>query len=73
MRILSIVLIVGILAGLLMMTGCVQANKETEMQKTVGRELTDLKAARDQGALTDAEYNALKKQLMEHCRKRWDY
>ena len=50
------------------LSGCAMFNKtslSTERNTTIGRELMDLKAAKDQGTITDAEYADLKKQIMK--------
>ena len=48
-------------------SGCVIAlgNKVPESKPTLGKQLTDLKQARDSGALTEEEYQAAKKRLVE--------
>lgn len=59
------------LAGLCsaVLTGCVVAlgNQvpEEKARPTLGKQLTDLKQARDSGALTEEEYQAAKKRLMD--------
>ena len=59
---LLILVVVGTLSG------CASFNKGTmrySRTTTIGQELVDLKAARDKGALSDEEYNKLKKEIME--------
>jgi len=65
---------VGIAAAAtaVMLSGCVVAlgNRVPEDQNkkaspTLGRQLTDLKQARDSGALTEDEYQTAKKRLIE--------
>ena len=64
---------VQIAAGLAcaaLLNGCVVAlgNRVPEdhaKQPTVGKQLTDLKQARDSGALTEEEYQTAKKRLVE--------
>ena len=48
-------------------SGCVLAlgNKVPESRPTLGKQLTDLKQARDSGAISDEEYQAAKKRLVE--------
>jgi hypothetical protein len=59
-------------AAVLLLNGCVIAlgNKVPEERAgkgapTLGRQLTDLKQARDSGALTEEEYQAAKKRVMQ--------
>ena len=52
-------------------SGCVGVQAGTEQvqtQQTVGQELIDLKRAKDSGAITEEEYEKLKKNIM----KRYD-
>jgi len=37
--------------------------KKIEQQPTLGQELLDLKKAKDEGAISDQEYNEMKEQL----------
>ncbi len=56
------------LAGLVStQSGCVVAlgNKVPESKPTLGKQLTDLKQARDTGAISEEEYQAAKKRLVE--------
>lgn len=48
-------------------SGCVVAlgNKVPENKPTLGKQLTDLKQARDSGAINEEEYQAAKKRLVE--------
>ena len=48
-------------------SGCVFAlgNKVPESKPTLGKQLTDLKQARDSGAINEDEYQAAKKRLVE--------
>ena len=50
-----------------MTSGCVVAlgNKVPENKPTLGKQLTDLKEARDKGAMSEDEYQAARKRLME--------
>jgi hypothetical protein len=51
--------------------GCIFiASDETKQppRATVGRQLTDLKAARDAGAIDDQEYQRTKAKLLSDCR-----
>ena len=48
--------------------GCAMFNRGTlnyQRTTTIGKELVDLKDARDKGAITDAEYAKVKKEIME--------
>jgi hypothetical protein len=52
------------LAGLLL-TGCIAVGgTEQHNQPTLGRQLIDLKQARDTGALDEAQYQNAKKELL---------
>ena len=57
------------LSAMLLFSGCLSLNvgggskKEVE-NPTVGQQLTDLKTARDTGAITDAEYQTQKAKLL---------
>lgn len=58
----------GLLAGVL--SGCILAVGNTDVPKgrtfpTLGQELTDLKKARDANAISEEEYQAQRKKLME--------
>ena len=58
-----------ILAGLILvacLSGCVAGIGGTEKTEhaTIGQELIDLKKARDEGAVTETEYNELKQRIM---------
>ena len=74
-RILWIVLVVGVLAGLRITSDCIATCGNTTHKRapTAGRELADLQAAQDVGAVADEEYQPLRKPLMEQCKKRWGY
>ena len=67
-RILSLIGVCGVLAGL--GAGCVCAiggedgKGKSAAQPTKGQELIDLKHARDQGAITEEEYQNQKSQIM---------
>ena len=53
---------------LTLLSGCVVAlgNKVPEDRKaTLGKQLTDLKQARDSGAITEEEYQTAKKRLID--------
>jgi len=60
-----------ILLGLAMLasfTGCAMFNKGTmhyNRTTTIGKELIDLKEARDKGAMSEEEYIAVKKKIMK--------
>jgi hypothetical protein len=60
----------ALVAASLLCSGCIAVmggNEKKEATKpTVGRQLVDLKAARDSGALTDTEYQAQKAKILEH-------
>ena len=59
---LGLAVLISALSG-----GCVVAlgNKDSGSKPTLGKQLTDLKQARDSGALTEDEYQAAKKRLVE--------
>ena len=58
--------VVGILGGFF--TGCAwsigDGKAHTTAQATRGQELIDLKRARDQGAITESEYDAQKQKIL---------
>ena len=53
----------------ILLNGCVIAlgvpDKEVKTRPTLGKQLTDLKQARESGALTEEEYQTAKKRLVE--------
>ena len=53
----------------LLLNGCIIAlgvpDKEVKTRPTLGKQLSDLKQARDSGALTEEEYQTAKKRLVE--------
>jgi len=63
--------IAGILAAIILVsaiTGCAMGNKGTvyyTRTTTIGRELIDLKEAKDKGAMTEQEYNKVKEDIMK--------
>ncbi len=58
------ILIVSVLA--IFLCGCVAGiGSDTIELPSVGQELTDLKKARDQGAINDEEYVELKQKIMK--------
>jgi hypothetical protein len=57
------------LSGLLLGSGCLAlqvggGDKKEPEHATIGKQLIDLKAARDAGAITDSEYQAQKARLL---------
>lgn len=64
----------GLLAGgvlvALMLTGCGGTTEivQPQVNVSVGQQLIDLKKARDAGALTDAEFQRQKEQLIDSVR-----
>ena len=64
--------IAGILAAIILVsgiTGCAMGNKGTvhyNRTTTIGKELLDLKEAKDKGALSEQEYNKVKKDLVKY-------
>jgi PBP1b-binding outer membrane lipoprotein LpoB len=57
------------LSAMLLFSGCLALNvgggsKKAVENPTVGQQLTDLKTARDTGAITDAEYQTQKAKLL---------
>ncbi|MEY3173683.1 MAG: hypothetical protein RLZZ436_1597 [Planctomycetota bacterium] len=59
--------------GLLLLTpllsGCFMANWQRLTAPTAGRELMDLKTARDNGALTDEEYQSKRQEILSGGRR----
>lgn len=66
MKILRITMLSGLALGLLWAAGCAMFN-DTDLTytrtTTLGRELMDLQAARDKGAITEEEYQQLKQKM----------
>ena len=64
--------IVGILAVIILVSGiagCAMGNKGTihyNRTTTIGKELIDLKEARDKGALSEEEYNKVREDIMKY-------
>lgn len=69
-------LLAGLLIGTLALGGCVFApggdgdwddddNNGRDREPTVGQELIDLDRARDDGAITDAEYEQAKERILD--------
>lgn len=52
------------LIGATALQGCVAVGSSKQENPTLGRQLIDLKAALDAGAMTEAEYNSTKQQLL---------
>lgn len=64
----TITMIVLMACAAVWVCGCAMFNKGTlhyNRTTTIGQELMDLKSAKDQGAITDKEYEGLKKEVME--------
>ena len=57
----------------LLASGCIliatEDHRPLSQQPTLGRQLTDLKTARDNGALNDDEYKAARAKLLDQCKK----
>jgi hypothetical protein len=57
------------LSAMVLLTGCLAfqiggGDKKEERKASVGQQLIDLKAARDRGAITDAEYETQKAKVL---------
>jgi hypothetical protein len=57
------------LSAMVLLTGCLAlqiggGDKKEERKVSVGQQLVDLKAARDRGAITDAEYETQKAKVL---------
>ena len=67
----SLIPTLAVLSAMFLFTGCLGDLKlgggtKTVVQKpTIGQQLTDLKKAKDAGAITDSEYQAQKTKLLE--------
>lgn len=62
----NITFVAPLLGSLLWLTACAVGSPVTKEQTpTLGQELTDLKAARDSGALSEEEYQAAKTTLLK--------
>jgi hypothetical protein len=58
-----------VLSTMLLLTGCLVlkvggGDKKEERKASVGQQLTDLKTAKDAGAITDVEYETQKAKLL---------
>ena len=51
-------------AALAALPSCIAVGSANQQQPTMGQELVDLKAALDKGAITQAEYDAKKAQIL---------
>ena len=68
MKIKAVLALVSFGLAAMLLNGCVIAfgNRVPDERKaTLGKQLTDLKQARDSGALTEEEYLAAKKRLLD--------
>lgn len=68
MKTKKLVLIGLVLLIIVSLTSCAMFNKGTahySRTTTIGKELVDLKEARDNEVITEEEYNKLKKEIME--------
>ena len=70
MKEITVIAVCGLIAASTTLTGCVVAfgNRVppgTEAKTTLGKELTDLKQARDAGAMTEEEYQSTRQRLIE--------
>lgn len=63
MRKLMLVALLFLLSGAL--SACAGHRGKAHPVPTVGQQLTDLKNAHDQGAITEEEYNSVKKKILE--------
>jgi hypothetical protein len=57
------------LVGMVLLTGCLAlqvggGDKQETQKATVGQQLVDLQAAKDAGAITEAEYQAQKAKIL---------
>jgi hypothetical protein len=68
-RIVASTIVIFILCGLLMFSGCGGGGAKTEVkqapQTTLGQELLDLDKAHKQGVISDEEFKKLKKEIVE--------
>ena len=67
MRTVAIVMALVVLLALLAGAGCMAVSHPVTYSRgtTLGRELMDLKEARDSGAIGEDEYNRLRRRLIE--------
>ena len=64
----KLILVIVFIAFIATVPGCVGVQGGTEQireEQTLGQELIDLKKAQEEGAITNEEYEKLKKQLIE--------
>jgi hypothetical protein len=70
MKAITVIAVSGLIAASTTLTGCVVAlgNRVPpgkEGKATLGKELTDLKQARDAGAMSEEEYQSARERLIE--------
>jgi uncharacterized membrane protein len=67
-KIIGTILVMILIATLVSCIAVGSGGKKIEQQPTLGQELLDLKKARDEGAISDQEYNEMKEKLKKSDR-----
>ena len=62
-KIIGTIFVMILIATLVSCIAVGSGGKKIEQQPTLGQELLDLKKARDEGAISDLEYNEMKEKL----------
>ena len=62
-KIIGTILVVILVSALVSCLAVGTGGKKIEQQPTLGQELLDLKKAKDEGAISDQEYNEVKEKL----------
>ena len=67
-KIIGTIFVMILIATLVSCIAVGSGGKKIEQQPTLGQELLDLKKARDEGAISDQEYNEMKEKLKKSDR-----
>ncbi len=68
-KVIRIILVMIIIFTLVSCIAVGSGGKKIEQHPTLGQELLDLKKARDEGAISDQEYNEIKEKLKRSDQK----
>ena len=64
-KVISVLLVIVIMASMVSCLAIGTGGKKTNDRPTLGQELIDLKKAKDEGAISQQEYEVLKEKLKE--------
>ena len=67
-KFIGTIFVIILIATLVSCIALGSGGKKIEQQPTLGQELLDLKKARDEGAISDQEYNEMKEKLKKSDR-----